>query len=101
VEIKDGHIVVRAETLDSAIERYNARKQYPSWLGRIWKKDQDVLKNLDRVSSPGWLALAMGRKEDDINKSLARLNEKGLVDQLDGFWYRSALGEGVVIDCLT
>jgi hypothetical protein len=99
VEIKSGHIAVRGEDLDDALKKWKMRMKYPAWLSRVSKKDRDVLLALDRASSPAWLALSLGRKEPDILKSLDRLNTKAMVDCLDGFWYRSALGEGVVIDC--
>jgi hypothetical protein len=99
IEIRDGHIAVRGEDLEDALKKYKLRMKYPAWLNRVLKKDRDVLVVLDRACSPEWIAKALGRKVEQILKSLDRLNTKGFVDQLDGFWYRSALGEGVVIDC--
>jgi hypothetical protein len=82
IEIRDGHIAVRGEDIDDAVKKY-----------------KDVLITLDRACSPEWIAKALGRQEKDVLRSLDRLNTKGFVDMVDGFWYRSALGEGVVIDC--
>ncbi len=98
ITISGDGIEVTAPTISKAAVLFERKKKFLRdvfwWIN---SDHQDVLLMLDRLSTPSWLAMALGRTTDQVCHILAQLKTKGLVDQFDGFWHRTAYGNEITL----